>query len=186
MNTGGTAALLREARARWLPSPLPARLERCCLRYRTADEARDPGGPKSGRRQPPAGPRRRSRNRTRCDRNLLTAPRRRRPRCSRWRPRRAPACRVTIARLFNQIGPGQPAAQVPAGFAAAIAGAEADGESRWSSRSATPPRPGTSPTPVTPPGPCGWSPRAGRHRPAQRVPGRDAFPGPGDRGCSRI
>jgi GDP-4-dehydro-6-deoxy-D-mannose reductase len=37
---------------------------------------------------------------------------------------------VTIARLFNQVGPGQPATQVPAGFAAAIARAEAEGEDR--------------------------------------------------------
>jgi GDP-4-dehydro-6-deoxy-D-mannose reductase len=37
---------------------------------------------------------------------------------------------VTIVRLFNQIGPGQPAAQVPAGFAAAVARAETAGESR--------------------------------------------------------
>ena len=37
---------------------------------------------------------------------------------------------VTVVRLFNQIGADQPASQVPAGFAASIAGAEADGESR--------------------------------------------------------
>lgn len=34
---------------------------------------------------------------------------------------------VTIARLFNQFGPGQPVSQVPAGFAGSIARAEADG-----------------------------------------------------------
>jgi GDP-4-dehydro-6-deoxy-D-mannose reductase len=36
---------------------------------------------------------------------------------------------VTIARLFNQVGPGQPEAQVPAEFAAAIAAAEISGDS---------------------------------------------------------
>jgi GDP-4-dehydro-6-deoxy-D-mannose reductase len=34
---------------------------------------------------------------------------------------------VTIARLFNQLGPDQPPAQVPAGFAAEIAAAESAG-----------------------------------------------------------
>ncbi len=37
---------------------------------------------------------------------------------------------VTVARLFNQIGPGQPDAQVPAGFAGRITEAEAGGEAR--------------------------------------------------------
>lgn len=37
---------------------------------------------------------------------------------------------VTIARLFNQIGPDQPAGQVPAGFATAVARAEAAREGR--------------------------------------------------------
>ncbi|MEX0620815.1 MAG: NAD-dependent epimerase/dehydratase family protein [Solirubrobacterales bacterium] len=37
---------------------------------------------------------------------------------------------VTIVRLFNQVGAEQPAAQVPAGFAAALALAEASGQSR--------------------------------------------------------
>ena len=35
---------------------------------------------------------------------------------------------VTIARLFNQFGPDQPEAQLPAGFAASIAVAEAAGK----------------------------------------------------------
>ncbi len=35
---------------------------------------------------------------------------------------------VTIARLFNQFGPDQPEAQLPAGFAASIAAAEAGGK----------------------------------------------------------
>ncbi len=35
---------------------------------------------------------------------------------------------VTIARLFNQFGPDQPEAQLPAGFAASIAAAEAAGK----------------------------------------------------------
>ena len=34
---------------------------------------------------------------------------------------------VTVARLFNQLGPDQPGSQVPAGFAASIAKAEAEG-----------------------------------------------------------
>ena len=37
---------------------------------------------------------------------------------------------VTVVRLFNQIGATQPSSQVPAGFAAAIALAEASGEDR--------------------------------------------------------
>lgn len=37
---------------------------------------------------------------------------------------------VSIIRLFNQIGPGQPADQVPAGFANSIARAEGKGERR--------------------------------------------------------
>lgn len=37
---------------------------------------------------------------------------------------------VTVARLFNQTGAGQPAAQVPAGFADEIARAEAEGAGR--------------------------------------------------------
>ncbi len=36
--------------------------------------------------------------------------------------------RIAIARLFNQIGPGQPASQAPSEFASALASAEAAGE----------------------------------------------------------
>lgn len=110
INTGGTAALLREVE-RQVP-------DAHFVLASTAAVYGDPSGPKPFSESDPMAPRSPyGASKAAAEVLALEAAAR-------------TGMPVTIARLFNQIGPAQPEGQVPAGFAAEIARAEAAGESR--------------------------------------------------------